>query len=495
MTSESNTQTDPQSEELNLSVKVDSPSACERHVIVTIPRADVDRYYRNAYGEIQPKAELPGFRPGKAPRKLVQSMFKDQVSDQVKSSLLMDSLQQVTEGEHFSAISEPDLDYGAVEIPKEGDFTYEFKIEVRPEFDIPNYESLNLTRPTYTVSVNDVERQLAKTLARFSMGEDVVDAVELGDGLLVDIVFKSDGKVLSEIFQENVVLREKLSLADAVIEDFGSQIVGASEGESRTFTFKMADDCEAEEYRGKEIEAVVTLVSATRFSPTKLTTSTLNKLGFDTQEELTDFVREELSNQFEYHQRLQLREQITTELLKDANWEMPESLVQRQTNRELQRQSLELIRSGFSKDQVGSYLNSSRRNLRASTEKALREHFILEKIAESQNIEPTSEEYDVEIKAIAEQSDASERSVRAKLEKSGQMDALRNQIVERKVVDMIVEAANVTDEALAEFFTGEDDEAVLEYTVVPVERALPEAKYDEQPQDGQKEGATMKPTP
>ena len=125
-------------EKLNLSVEVKEKSACERHVTVTIPRADIERYFSDQFDDLIPKAEVPGFRTGRAPRKLVEKKFRKQMTDQVKGAILMDSLSQVSETQDFSAISEPDLDYEQINIPDEGDLTYEFNIEVRPEFDIPD---------------------------------------------------------------------------------------------------------------------------------------------------------------------------------------------------------------------------------------------------------------------------------------------------------------------------------------------------------------------
>ncbi len=84
----------------------------------------------------------------------------------------------------------------------------------------------------------------------------------------------------------------------------------------------------------------------------------LSELGFDDMEELRDFVRTELQKQLAYHQQQSFRQQVTAELTKSANWELPEALVRKQTARELQRQALELRRSGFSEEQIGAYLNS-----------------------------------------------------------------------------------------------------------------------------------------
>ena len=134
-------------EPLSLVVKVDNPSACERHVVVTVAREDIDRYFSQEFDELMPEVEVPGFRKGRAPRKLVESKFKHQVNDKVKGSLLMDSIAQVSDEENFSAISEPDFDFDSIKIPDEGPLTYEFKLEVRPEFDLPKWKGLNIEKP------------------------------------------------------------------------------------------------------------------------------------------------------------------------------------------------------------------------------------------------------------------------------------------------------------------------------------------------------------
>ena len=129
------TEGEEETQPLDLQVELTSPSACERHVTVTISRADVDRYLDNAFGEMMPTAAVPGFRVGRAPRKIVESRFRDEVTEQVKGTLLLDCLEQISSEQHFTAISEPEFDLEAVEVPREGPMTFEFTIEVRPEFE------------------------------------------------------------------------------------------------------------------------------------------------------------------------------------------------------------------------------------------------------------------------------------------------------------------------------------------------------------------------
>ena len=134
------TEDEEEAQTLALEVKVETRSTCERHVTVTIPREDIERYFDKEFSELMPTAHVPGFRPGHAPRKLVETRFRKDIAEKVKSELLMDSLAQVNEEQKLSAISEPDFDFEAVELPEEGPLTFEFDIEVRPEFDLPQVE-------------------------------------------------------------------------------------------------------------------------------------------------------------------------------------------------------------------------------------------------------------------------------------------------------------------------------------------------------------------
>lgn len=463
---------------LQIDVKVDVTSTCVRHVVVTIPRAEVERYRREAFNDVAPKAELPGFRAGKAPRKLVESRFKEQVTEQVKSSLVMDSLQQITEGDHFSAISEPDFDYEAVELPTEGDFKYEFSIEVRPDFETPKWEGLELERPAFELTDKQVDEHLSRTLKRYMTGEAVDGAAQLGDLVTLNATFRVDGKVCNEFSEQTITLVKKLNLGDAVIENFGELIAGQKEGDSVTTTVTMSKDAAIVDMREKEVEAEFEIHEIKRIEVDEIGAGMLDKLGFDNVDDLRNFVREELQRQFEYHQQQALRKQIVDQLTKGADWDMPESLVRRQTNRELQRMLLELQRSGFNQTQVNSYLNAARLNARESTVAALREHFVLEKIAEDLKVEPTAQDYDSEIELIAEQNDTSPRRIRARLEKSGQMDAIRNQIIERQVIERIVAAGKVSDKTEEDFLASDPESADIDFSIAGDYSDIPEAKHN-----------------
>lgn len=467
--------------QLSLNVTVESLGACERHVTIEVSREDIDRYMEEEFAELAPKAEVPGFRPGKAPRKLVVSRFKDHVKEQVKGKLLLDSMAQANDIEHLAAISEPDLDYDAVKLPDDGPMTFEFDLEVRPEFDLPEWKGLNLTKSVRTIDDDDVDRYQKRVLRRYASLDATDEPAAVGDVLELNIVFKLDDEELSKVEEQKLVLKEKLSLPDAEFDGFGEFLTGVKKGEQKTVAIKISDEAQAEELQGKEVQATFEVLGVQRLNYPELSHKFLDEIGgFVDEQDLKEELRQELERQTEYRSQQGMREQITEALLAGADWDLPKELLKRQAGREAQRMRLELQASGFGEDMIKAYENNLLRNSLATTAKALKEHFIFERIAEDEKIEADDDDYDNEIKLIAEREGLPARRVRARLEKRGEMDALRNQIVERRVIELITSHGSVTEDPVE---LPPDDTAVLDHAIAKVEEesAIPEAKHGEEP--------------
>jgi trigger factor len=444
---------------LKLDVAIDKVSACERRVRVTIPREDIDRYRDAALGEMMPAALLPGFRPGRAPRRLVSSRFKSEISEQIRSRLLADAMTQVSDQQKLSPISEPDLDVNTVVVPPEGAMTFEFKIEVRPEFELPEWKGLAIRRPTRDISDADVDESLTNMLRERARFVPHDGAAAPGDLVVANLRFLDGDTVLSEATELELIVRPRLSFADAELAGFDKLVAKARIGTPVTASLTVSDEAAVESLRGKDVTVEVTVVDVKKLELPELTPTLLEELGsFDSAEDLRTAVRRQLENQLEWHRRRQVRQQVSKALTASASWDLPPDLLRRQSLRELERAILELRRSGFDDDAIRRHVNELRQSVMGSTASALKEHFILERIAEDQTIADSPADYDDEIRAIAAQSGESPRRVRANLEKRGLMDVLRNQIIERKTIDLITSHAKFTDTPFE--FQTRDAEAV-----------------------------------
>jgi trigger factor len=422
-----------------------------------------------------PTAQVAGFRPGHAPRKLVEKQFRKGIADKVKSTLLMDSLSQVNEDEDLSAISEPDIDLDAVELPDDGPLTFEFDLEVRPEFDLPKWKGLTIEKPVREFTAADVDRALQNLLANRGRLVPFDGPAAPGDYITVNITFKAGEQVLSSAAEEVIRIRPVLSFRDGRIEGFDRLMAGVRAGETRQADATLTQDAPNEALRGQTVGGSFEVLEVKKLEVPELTSELLDELGgFQLESDLRDAIKDTLQRRLEYQQRQRAREQITAALTQAAAWELPPGLLKRQSRRELQRAIMELQRSGFSEDEIRAHENELRQNSAVSTARALKEHFILERIAEEEEIDIAEGDYDAEIALIAYQTQESPRRVRARLEKAGSMDVLRNQIIERKVIDEILAHASFQE---VPYETGETDAAAVELAAGGGEHAeIPDAK-------------------
>ncbi len=433
-------------ERLNLDVQIAKPSACERHVTVTVSREDVDRYLDEAYSELMASASVPGFRIGRAPRKLVENRFKEEIGEKIKGSLLMDSLSQISEEQSFTAISEPELNLDAIEVPSEGPMVFEFDIEVRPEFDLPQWKGLTIERPVREFSDADVDEHLEQMLARYGQLAPHEGAAEAGDFLTVNLRTTADGKQLAFEEERTLRIRPTLSFLDGKLEGFDKLMAGAKAGDKKSGKIELTQDAPNEELRGKSVEVEFEVLEVKKLKLPELTEEFLQEMGgFESEAALREAIKSNLQRQLEYEQQRNSRQQITAELTKKADWDLPPGLLKRQSVRELERAVMELRRAGFAESELRARQNELRQNSAATTAKALKEHFILERIAEEEKIDAEEGDFEKEIFLMAMQSGESPRRVRAQIEKRGLMDILQNQIVERKVLEKVQSEAKFKD--------------------------------------------------
>ena len=437
----------PEREKLKLEVKIDAPSACQRHITVTIPHEDVERYFDNAFAELMPEAQVPGFRAGRAPRKLVEHRFRKDVKDQVKSNLLLDSMAQVSDDQKLAAISEPDIDLAAVEVPDEGPMTFEFDIEVRPEFDMPNWKGLNVERPMRDFTEKDVDSQLQRLLAQRGRLVPHEGAATAGDYIQVNITFKDGENVISKTEEQTLCIRPTLSFRDGKVEKFDKLMAGVKAGETREAKAKLSDNAPNEALRRQNNHRRVRRAGsqetrtarvdrrlpgrAGRFQIGRGITNGLAR-GTEAAVGISPAAAGPATNHPGAGRQRQLgfAAPICCGVKAAASWSAP---------------CWSCAAAGSATSRFAPTKTNLRQNSLSATARALKEHFILERIAEDEKIEDEPKDYEDEIRLIADQSGESVRRVRAQLEKRGLMDILRNQIIERKTIELVLKHAKFKD--------------------------------------------------
>jgi trigger factor len=433
-------------DKLHQQVLIQEVGPCRKHIKVTVERDDVDKLLDEKYKELVGDSWVPGFRKGKAPREIVIRRYKKDVQDQVKSQLLLASLEQLAEDNDIAPLSPPNINPDRLLIPDKGPFVYEFEVEVRPQFDLPDYKGLKLRRPVRTFADADVDREMKRILGSFGQMVPKDGPAELDDFLTVDMTTRLGDRVIGEIKETTLRVDDTLTFKDGVAAKFGQQMVGVKAGDTRTVDIRMTDAVADETLKGKTVQATLEVKDVKTQRLPELSHEFMHdQLGVHSEDQLRERVRTLLERRMQYAQRQSAREQVLELIAGSMNWELPHDLLMRQARRAANRRILEMREAGMSEEEIKSRQRLLERDVLNSTASSLKEHFVLQKIAEVEKLELDDEEIDAEIEAIADQIGESPRRVRAQYEREDMLETLAAQLIERKALNLVLDNAEYTD--------------------------------------------------
>ena len=433
---------------LKLDVEVSSVGPCKKHVRVKIARESLDEVEGSVADRFAGEAQVPGFRVGHVPMALVKKRFKKELNEQIKQRVLMQSLEQLADEKDLDPINEPKLDLDAIDIPDEGDFEYEFDVEVRPEFDLPKYKGLKIERPVHEITEQDVDDHLSRYLEQYGQLTPIEEPARDGDFLTLNIEFSKDGEVVTSLNEVSLRVRPTLRFADGEVTDFGKLMTGAKAGDTKEATVTVSLEAPTIELRGEKVQAKFEVLDVKRLDTPEMNEEFLARLNVPSEENLRKLIRGNLERQVTYTQRQQTRAQVLGQITESAKWDLPEELVSKQVSNALRREILEMQQAGFTSDEILSRQNELRQKSLTMTRRNLKEHFVLDRIAEEEKLEVTGDEINNEILLMALQSGENPRRVRSRLQKSGVIENLEAQIRERKAVDVILESATFKDKPM-----------------------------------------------
>jgi trigger factor len=440
---------EPERPKLNQQVDIRDVGPCKKHIKVAVQRESIDNRLDAKFKEIMPESNVSGFRPGKAPRALVRRRYRKEVADQVKAEVLLESLEQLAEEHDIAPLSAPNLDPFKIELPEEGPLVYEFEVEVRPQFDLPTYKGLKLKKPVKAFTDADVAQETRRLLNPYGQLVPKPEGnAQVGDAIVADITSRDGDRVLSSISEAVVKIEPQLAFKDGVAEKFGEQIQGANPGDSREVDINLSDKVSDESLRGKSVKSTFTVKEVKAVRLPELTHDFLHNFGVHNKEQFEELIRMILERRLEYLQRQSARRQVMEQLASAANWELPNDLLVRQARKALARQVMEMRANGIPEEEIRGRVRLLEQDVIRNTATALKEHFVLQKIAEDEKIDVSDDDLQEEIERIADQNRESPRRVRARLEREDLLDALAAELIERKALDLILDTAEYEDEPL-----------------------------------------------
>lgn len=428
-----------------LQVAISDIGPCRKRVSVTVAEADIAAIRNDALDELAGKAQVPGFRLGRVPRALLEKRFKEEIVSDIKQKVLLASLEQISDEHKIEPISEPKIDVASLDIPDSGDFSYEFEVEVRPDFELPDYAGITIERSVGEPTEEELAAHRQSFLESYAERLATDEPAVAGDHVVCDLTFVHDGKTLREVAGQSLRLMPVLNFQDAVLSGFDTLMAGVKTGEAREAEVTISLQSPVVEMRGEKVTIRFAVTEVQQLRMPTVDKEFCERLGAESEEELDGMLRSSVARQVEYEQRQEVRRQVLDKITESATWDLPETLVRQQTENALRREILEMAQAGFTREQVMARENRIRQEALETTRQALKEHFVLDKIATKENIECEQSDVDRELMMMSFQSGEPLRRVRARMVKSGMIENLEAQLRERKAVDFILSQATFED--------------------------------------------------
>lgn len=425
-------------------------SQTRKQIDVEIDADAVREVYDRVSDNYAKQASVPGFRPGHAPRAVVRTRFKDQIRTEVLRELLPEAVQQAVAEHKLDPLGEPELNLENSEgLDKLGQqaIAFNISVEVLPDITLGNYKGLAVDRSTRPVKDEDVDRVIESLRENSATLEPVEDrGAQAGDTVTASF----HGTFLAEPEAEPIKVEDVDVVlgGEGVVQEITDALTGTKPDDEKTFTVDYPADFSAKGLAGKQIEYAVK-VSAVRIRELpELDDDWAQSLSeeIETLAQLRAKVRSDLENQVSNESDNKLRGALVRQLVDAHEFELPERLVEHQTEHRLESVVRDMIGQGIDPRNPELQWENARASLREQASYDLRSSLLLERIAEEEKIEVSDQEIEDEINAIADASRQSPDQVRAILTKQGGERSIAGRLRNRKALNLLVENASVTDQ-------------------------------------------------
>lgn len=402
-------------------------------------REALDRAARRLAGEIR----VPGFRPGKAPRRVIETRLgKDAVVQEAVRETLPALYEEAVRAEDVEVVGPPEFDLES--FVEDGDSSFTATVEVRPEIVLPDYGGLQVAHPEWEVTDAEVDEQVEALQDRFAELETVERGAQVGDHVVMTVTGTRDGEKVEEAGAEDILY--EVRDGEQTDSELDRRLAGATAGQTVEFTDTLGPDYG--ELSGQELSFTVDVKEVKEKHLPELDDEfAVTASEFDTLEELRAALREQLAEQKIQLARAQMRGKVVEAVCDLVEVALPKSMVDENVRFSLQRAFSEAQRHGLSFEQyldaVGMDQASLLERLEEDARKTVKGQLVVDAIGKQINVELTQEDLGEEIARNAMRLGAPPQEVAEFLSHPDRLPALVSDAYRRKAIDHLVASVQV----------------------------------------------------
>lgn len=435
-----------------MNVTVENLAPCRKLLRVEVEATAVDAAFAAVAADFRKHAQIPGFRPGKAPIAAVERAYGPRIEEEVKRALINEHYQKAVTEQKINPVVYPDVE--EIQFGRGQSLQFAATIETAPEFELPDYKALPVKRETAAVTEEDVAKAFDVLCEQRADYKDVEAAVEDGLFVVVNYTGTCDGRPLTELAPTARGITEKSGFwlrieKDHFIPGFTTQLIGAKKGETREVKVTFPADFISAPLQGKEGIYRVEIVQVKEKVLPELTEELAKSFGAESLEKLREGVKTDLQNDRQFRTERATRDQIVRELLGRVAFELPDTLVQTETRNVVYNIVAENQQRGVPRELLEKQKDEIYSSASTTAKDRVKLAFLARRIAEKESLKVTQEEITRRVLVLAQQYQMEPGKFIKELQKREGFGEIHEQLLIAKVVDFLLKEAKVEEAAPA----------------------------------------------
>jgi trigger factor len=433
------------SEELEerMKVQIEKISPIERKIFFEIPNDVVSQEVESTYRALNRNVKLKGFRPGKAPRSILQRYYKSQVEEEVVSKLIKDSYGKAVEEYHLTPVAAPTVLDHTFEADK--DFKYTVTVEVKPEVTVEGYLGLEVEKAAVSVSEEEVQarlKDLQETHAQLKPLE-TKRSIQERDFVIIDFEGSQSGKPLEGWKVEDHLVEVG---SKTLVGDLDRQLIGLSQNEEKDTSLTLPETHSKKELAGQKIDVHIKVKEIKEKILPPLDDEFAKDVGnFNTLADLKARLRQTIEEEKQAQANRAAKEKLLRTLVEKHSFPIPKSMVERHVQNLIARAELRLARQGMKLEDASLDRQKLHDSFLPTAEKEARGSLILEKIAEMEKVSVSEAELQGRLEKMAVQLNQRVEAVKSYYQREGLLEDLRAQILEEKTLDFVLSQSKINE--------------------------------------------------
>ena len=439
-----------------MQVQVESLPNCVAALHVELPPERVDKERESILRDFQGAARLPGYRPGKAPRGIVEARYKKEINEELQRKLVGTATREAIAEKKLRVLQVSDVEQ--VHLGQDRSLSFTAKVITAPDFELPAYQGLTVRVPSPEITDENVDAALESLRQRLADFSDITDrGLAMDDFCVLDFAGRVDGQPVSEAVPsapKELAGKEGFWIKlgpETLLPGFSDKLVGATAGETRDFTLDVPEDFPLEDLKGKKIDYTVKVRELKKQELPALDDEFAGKVvPGKTLAELRDMARAQLTTERTTQIEELKRQQILAQLNGGTTFELPADFVRGETRRimgDIVKQNQE---RGVSDEEIRENEPTIVENAGAAARDRLKGAFILTRIAEKEGIKVTREEMEARLQAMAARYGMTREKLVKSLQEREAFGQIEEELLLGKTLAFLSQNATVETVALSE---------------------------------------------